>query len=289
MRKIDVHCHTTKRPLGGATPIDASLGAIRAEMRRHEVVRTVLLATYFPEKGSGISNYRMLHWLQGNDEFSLFGSLDVEHYFYQGYNELEEMAERGLIRGIKLYTGYQQIDFASDKFRQLARLAEQARLPLMFHGGVSYTLWKALGTSAILALEENPPPERREPYKTPADFEQLARAFPEVTIIVSHLCKPFFGAMIEALRRTPNLYTDMSGILDSRTDAAYRERCVEQVRRFVGECGPEKLLFGTDFPVQSHDDSVFFVEQAMKDYADADRQKVYFDNANRLLFGGALE
>jgi len=76
----------------------------------------------------------------------------------------------------------------------------------------------------------------------------------------------------------------MSGILDSRLDTVYKAACVEQVRRFIGECGPEKMMFGTDFPVQTHADSVYFVEEAMVNYPAADKQKVYFDNASRLIF-----
>lgn len=103
-------------------------------------------------------------------------------------------------------------------------------------------------------------------------------------MIVSHLCKPFFTEMIAVLKRTPNLFTDMSGILDSKRDGAYRAACVEQVKRFMGECGPEKILFGTDFPVQTHADSIYFIEEAMKDYPAQDKQQVYFANAQRIIF-----
>jgi predicted TIM-barrel fold metal-dependent hydrolase len=174
----------------------------------------------------------------------------------------------------------------------VAHLASEKGLPVMFHGGVSYTLWRALGTQAVLALAG--PPDltlahaAREPYKTPQEFEKVAQAFPSVNMIVSHLCKPFFDEMIKALKRTPNLFTDMSGILDSRRDGAYRAACVEQVRKFIGECGPEKMMFGTDFPVQTHEDSIYFVEQAMKDYTSKDKQQVYFDNAHRIIFNDRL-
>jgi predicted TIM-barrel fold metal-dependent hydrolase len=155
----------------------------------------------------------------------------------------------------------------------------------MFHGGVSYLLWKALGVQGVLALATSPPPANtaREPYKTPKDFEQVAQEFPSVNIIVSHLCKPFFTEMIEVLKRNANLFTDMSGILDSKLDVGYKTACVEQVKRFIGECGPEKVLFGTDFPVQTHTDSVYFIEQAMPAYPAEDKQKVYFDNAKRII------
>src|SRR5262245_47099564 len=128
MKKIDIHCHTTNRILKDVANPDASLAAIAGYMRQYEITQTILLATYFPRRGTGISNYRLRYWLQGKPEFLMFGSLDFEHFFYQGFNELEELAEEGLIKGIKLYPAYQKIDFTSAQFKQVASLAAAKNL-----------------------------------------------------------------------------------------------------------------------------------------------------------------
>lgn len=285
MKKIDIHCHTTKRLLPNAAQADASIQAISALMERHDISHTVLLATYFPAHGSGISNFRLRHWIGGQAHFSMFGSLDFEHYFFQGLNELQELAELGGIKGIKLYTAYQRIDFESDKFGRLLELARTYHLPCMFHGGISYDAWKRLPLPEVLALSAADS-QAIESFKTPGDFAALAERFPEVTFIVSHLCKPFFGPMMAVLQRYANVFTDMSGIFDSRTDEAFRPHCVEIVKRFVGEAGPGKMLFGTDFPVQTHADSIDFIEQALQAYPPGDKERVYSGNARRLLFAG---
>ncbi|MFZ6029031.1 MAG: amidohydrolase family protein [Chloroflexota bacterium] len=285
MKKIDIHCHTTNRPLPHATNPDASIAAISALMQRHQIVHTVLLATYFPAKGTGISNFRLHRWLQGQPHFSMFGSLDFEHYFYQGLNELQELAQLGAIQGIKLYTAYQPIDFEGEKFCRVVELAQTQRLPLMFHGGISYDVWKRLSLADILTLSESDA-SRVEAVKTPRDFAGLAQKYPDVTFIVSHLCKPFFQPMIQALKQFDNLFTDTSGLLDSQDDQDFRPHCIEIVKRFVGEAGPEKVLFGSDFPVQSHQDTVDFVEGALAQYPTADKELVYAGNARRLIFPG---
>ncbi|MFA5084627.1 MAG: hypothetical protein WC475_04620, partial [Candidatus Paceibacterota bacterium] len=110
MKKIDFHCHTTNRMLESG---DATIGAILKKMEKFEIEKSVLLATYFPHKGSGISNFRLLDWIGGRKELCLFGSLDFKNYFYQGLNELNELAERGDLKGIKIYTCYQDIDLKS--------------------------------------------------------------------------------------------------------------------------------------------------------------------------------
>lgn len=290
MKKIDVHCHTTNRPIPDSINTDASLDALTRLMDKHQIVHTIVLATYFPMPGTGISNYRMRHWLQNRSNFSMFGSLDTEYYFFQGLNELQELAQNQQIKGIKLYTAYQDIDFHSEKFQQVANLARDYGLPLMFHGGVSYNLWKQLSIEDILALSITTSPSHgNEPYKTPQDFAFVAQQYPDVPVIVSHLCKPFFQSMIDVLNNFDNVFTDISGILDSKRDTAYRTACVETVKRFIGECGPHKILFGTDFPVQTHEDSIYFIEEAMITYPLEAKQQVYFDNAKQLIFGDDAE
>ena len=80
-----------------------------------------------------------------------------------------------------------------------------------------------------------------------------------------------------------NVYTDMSGLIDSNSGRNEVRLCIEQIKIFLYACGPKKLLFGTDFPVQTHSDSVFFIEEAMKGFSEADKQDVYYNNAAKLL------
>lgn len=75
----------------------------------------------------------------------------------------------------------------------------------------------------------------------------------------------------------------MSGLIDSAFGSLYKPRAVEEIKRFLGECGPERLLFGTDFPVQTHADSVYFIEESMKGFSEEDKAKVYYDNSAKLL------
>lgn len=268
--KIDIHCHTTNRKLEGIVPRSAGIDTILEEMERHEIEKTVLLASYFPHKSSGISNFRLLRWISDNKKFLMFGSLDFEHYFYQGYNELAELAEQKLIKGIKIYSSYQKIDVRSGQMQQIAQLASQYNLPLMFHGGESYTSLRKYNQLAITNII------------MPQEIGVLAQEH-GLDIIISHLCTPFLPELIKAVNRNNHLYSDLSGVFDSKYGREAIPECIEEIKQFLGECGPEKLLFGTDFPVQTHKDSVYLVEEAMKSYSSAEKQAVYYNNAVRLL------
>lgn len=273
MRKIDIHAHTTNRPMRSTGENYATLDILSQEMKKFDVEKTVLLATYFPHRSSGVSNYRLLNWANGRNEFLIFGSLDFEHYFYQGFNELSELAESGKIKGIKIYTCYQNVDLKGDKVERVIGLAKKNMFPVMFHTGYSYSSMRTLGKPSVSEMVRA------------SDLEFLAKSHPYVPFIFSHMSKPFFADMIKVAKANDNVYTDMSGLIASHheKDRADIPEDVEKVREFLEKAGPEKMLFGTDFPVQTHEDSVYFVEEAMKGFKDKHREDVYYNNARRLL------
>ncbi|MBT3297860.1 amidohydrolase family protein [archaeon] len=283
MKKIDIHCHTTNRRIKDTISGDASLEFILNDMGKYEIVNTNVLATYFPHKNSGISNYRMLNWinrynkkedqLNAQTKFTMFGSLDFEHYFYQGLNELEELASERLIKGIKIYTCYQEVDFESKRFEKILTLAREQDLPLMFHIGYSYSSMRKYGKVSIAKTVK------------PNDLEKTIKKNQDITFILSHLAKPFLSELIEVVNDNINVYSDMSGLLDSYFEQKEIPNSIEQIKRFVGRCGPSKLLFGTDFPVQTHYDSIFMIEEAMKNYSQKELKNVYYDNAQKILEG----
>ncbi len=271
MKKIDIHCHTTNRKIKDVLSESVTPEAIIEKMKEHDVEKTVVLATYFPHKTSGISNFRLLHWIKDKPEFHMFGSLDFEYYFYQGLNELTELAENNLIKGIKIYTCYQNIDLKSDKVKQIISLAKENSLPLMFHCGYSYSAKRKYGKPVITN-------EAR-----PSDLEFIAKENPKLNLILSHMAKPFFEDLNKVIQNNPNVYTDVSGLLDSKFEAHEVPKMAEVVKGFLGECGSKQLLFGSDFPVQTYEDSIYFIEEAMKDYPESEKQDVYYNNARKLL------
>lgn len=267
-KKIDIHCHTTNRALKGMCQDTATLDDISTLMKKNNIEKTVLLATYFPHHKSGISNFRLYNWIKdrhashrGGPEFLLFGSLDFEHYFYQGLNELEELAEVGALRGIKIYTVYQQVGRC--ELETVARLAAKYKLPMIFHTGYGHGL--------------NGPESQ---LTKASDVAWVSKITP---IIISHMANPAIDDLIDTVNRNENVYADISGLLNSVREPEEMPIVISMVKRFLKECGPDKLLFGTDFPVQSHKDSVRIIEEAMEGYPDEDKKKVYYDNAAKLL------
>lgn len=274
MKKIDIHAHVTNRRVEDCSEPDASLGHLVELMDKNEIEKTVVLASYFPFKGTGVSNFRLYDWISKSgyhDRFLMFGSLDFENYYFQGMSEIEELAERKVISGLKVYSGYQDIDLKSENFDNFLQMAEKYSLAVMFHTGYSYTTKRRYGVESLYDMVNS------------KNLVPLVEKYPNVNFIASHMSKPFFDDNVDAVMQHKNLYTDVSGLIDSKYDADDMDNVKEEVELFVKLAGPYKLLFGTDFPVQSHSDSIGFVEHAMKGYSDSFKELVYYKNAMEVL------
>jgi hypothetical protein len=272
MKKIDIHCHTSNRVIRDVATTVPNITAIETLMNKNEIEKTVVLATYFPHKQSGISNFRLYDWIRDNPRFVMFASMDFQYYPKQGLNEIEEMAARRMISGIKIYTCYQEIDIKSDIFKHVLKVAKKYKLPIMFHTGLSYASTRKYGTPSIAGMH------------TAKMLEKLIFDNFDINFILSHMSKPFFEEINAVCHKHYNAYTDMSGLIDSKFDEVEVSSSIEAIKRFLDICSPKKLIFGTDFPVQTHAHSIMFIEEAMKRYTEEEKQLVYYENAYHILF-----
>lgn len=271
MKKIDIHSHITNRILLDNIIKNPDKNTLIDLMRQHDVEKSVVLASYFPHKGTGISNYRLLHWIKDNPELLLFGSLDFEHYYYQGLNELNELSVEGKLRGIKIYTTYQNIDLNSKQMQDIVDIARNANIPMMLHTGESHNAQRMFKRDSIswMVISKN--------------IEPLMQKNPEVDFIFSHMSMPHIDELIYSISHFDNAYTDISGLLNSTTQHHEILYAIDYVKKYLDHCGHSKLLFGTDFPIQTHEDSIYIIEESMKNYPANAKEDVYYNNAEKIL------
>src|SRR3989339_222274 len=272
---IDIHAHTSNHKMLGLHSQTASIDDLEMYAKKYNIEKIVLMATYFPFKGTGLSNYELLKRIQGKDLFLMFGSLDISSDFEKGLNELEELARDKKIFGIKLYPGYQIFDCA-DKYI----------LPVKFHTG---------------ELHHCCPGENRKKgefrcgsycridkygdLSMPKNIFPVAKKFSDVTFILSHLGNPYFDQLQEVMRECLNVYTDISGQFVSATDEdtpGYREVIKKEIEKFLNlSHGIDRIMFGTDFPIQSYKDSLEIIDSL--NLSDLDKDKILYQNAKKLL------
>ena len=150
-------------------------------------------------------------------------------------NALEEVdravQELGL-RGLKMAPIYGGWDPLDPRALKIFARAEELGLPIMFHQGATYP--------------------RKAPlkYANPVLLEDIALRFPDLKMIIAHIGHPWELEAIVLIRKQPNVFADISALF-------YRPWQYYNSLRLAVEYGvADKLLFGTDYPITTFDESV---------------------------------
>ena len=123
---------------------------------------------------------------------------------------------------------------------------------------------------------------------------QLAITCPELPLVIDHLAKPpiarneirEWSHALEPLARYPNIHCKLSGLA---TEADWRSWQPNELRPYV-ECaleffGPERMMFGSDYPVcllaASYDRVLDSFQELLKDLSEANREKIFSKNATK--------
>jgi hypothetical protein len=143
----------------------------------------------------------------------------------QGYQDLK-------MAGIKLlpmYAGFYPQDRSLD---DLWTYASQKGLPVLLHMGTTFVDQAPLDCTL------------------PRHVDSVAIRYPECRIILAHLGHPYESETVAVIRKHPHVFADVSALY-------YRPFQLYHSLMLVQEYGVwDKLLFGTDFPVTTVDDTV---------------------------------
>lgn len=100
-------------------------------------------------------------------------------------------------------------------------------------------------------------------------FRIVLETFPDTTFILAHSGCFEFKDMVKLLKQYKNVYTDIS------------VQPAEHIKTLIKEVGPERLLFGTDYPFVTQAFSILSVLRATQN--ERERILIFSQNAKRLL------
>jgi len=169
------------------------------------------------------------------------------------------------VKGFKVRLGYVMALAESPVFDKLYDYAESERLPVLFHTGDTAFSTGDLSRSHPLTLDG------------------LANKREEMTIILCHFGNPWFEDVAELIYKHPNVYADIAGLI---TGGAYAEKYAEWLAKNISEAiyyaaGAEKIIFGTDYPVTTHSETLALVKRLEVD--ERDKEKILWRNAERVF------
>jgi len=264
---IDCHTHVWRREDWDETAIDELRGArgigdayeswmeYGTSLENHfeamrSVDRAVVMSLRCIKGFVCTSNDYVADYVNAHPEkFIGYGSVDPEED-----NPVKEVRrcfnELGL-RGLKLYPICQNHPPNDRKYYPIYDVAQELEIPIHFHMGTH--------------MNRNAPLR----YTKPLLLEDVALDFPDLKIIISHMAHPWVADTAVLIRKQPNVYADVSGLLTRSYTSLYRGLV------YAMEYGVlDKLFFGSDWPCEGNSGTPKDVIEQLKNI------NIYSKNSN---------
>lgn len=183
-----------------------------------------------------------------SDTIAGFGTLHPEYTDFE--KEIKRIKALGL-RGIKLHPDFQFFNIDDRRMYDAYEIIRDEKLPILFHmGDVKYD------------------------YSSAPRLCKVLQDFPGIIVIGAHLGGHLKWNEAEDLLVGKDLYMDCSS-----TD---RKLAPEIARRIIRNHGADRILFGTDYPIERHKEGIEkFLALGL---TDEENEKILYDNAYNLIF-----
>lgn len=148
------------------------------------------------------------------------------------YN-MEERIREGLVKGIKLYPGYDRYPINDPSLESVFRIAEKHDVPVMIHCGDTYSKQAKVRQAHPLLVDD------------------VAVDYPDVRFVICHLGNPWFQDAAEVLYKNDNVYADISGLTLGEFHYEFERYMLQRVRDMISYMGDpgKQLMYGTDWPL----------------------------------------
>ena len=222
-----VRIHPKKVMETPAGRYNASIEGLLEEMNSNKIDKAILLALppYIP-------NDYVIQARENNlEKFWCFGSINP---LEEGAVEkLGKLASQEKINGLTLHPRIQKFTPSNPKVISLIAKAAELKLPIMID---TYP-----GSKNDRLIDHRP-----------LVYDDIAKAVPEAKLIMGHSGMWLFEEMVSIAKINPNVYLELSGVILYY----YHSPFWKELKFWISYLGPEKFIFGSDFPEMDQGESL---------------------------------
>jgi len=260
---IDCHVHLNNYHEQEAVSLEQSLARLQAAMAEAGVDFALVLTSYLVSEHRP-SVAQVVRAVERAPNLGVIAGISYLNYKERDLRELADHLRNGLVRGLKLYPGYEPFYPHDSRLHVVYELAEEFDVPVMLHSGDTYH------------------PRGKLKYAHPLEVDEVAVDHPKVNFVICHLGNPWFVDCMEVVYKNKNVFADISGLVLGEFTEAFEDYMEEQIADVILYAGePDQFLFGSDWPICSMKSYVEFVRQLKM--PDADRDALFYENARRLF------
>jgi hypothetical protein len=260
---IDAHTHINNYHEDRVVSLEDCLNQLTDTMAENSVDYSLILTSYkVNEHRPGIT--KVVEAIRDRNNLGVIAGISFLNYKERDLRELSDYLEDGLIKGLKLYPGYEPFYPYDNRLKVVYDLAVEYDVPMMFHSGDTYT------------------PKGRVRFSHPIHIDDVAVDNPEMKIVICHVGNPWIRDCMEVVYKNKNVFTDFSGlVLGDFTEKfeKYMKGQLEEMILYAGE--PEYLLYGTDWPISTMKSYLKFMKQL--DLPEDKKELILWKNAAKLF------
>ena len=274
-RIIDAHLHCSELDndelirYARFNKLEYTLSELLRLMSKNQVERGLLLSP--PLNRKGIAPNTKIIELCNRSRGKLFPVLTAEPTKRE-ISAVLNLARKyeSIVKGFKVRLGYVRAYPDAKVFRPIYEYAEKRKLPVLFHTGDTVFINGSLSPSHPLTIDK------------------LANVRQDLKIVICHFGNPWISDVAELIYKHPNVYADISGLLagdNGKYSSLYLESLASKLSDaiyFAG--GADKIIFGTDYPVETFSAGLRLVERLKIEKEDA--EKILYLNAKEVFFSG---
>ncbi len=228
---IDVHTHLNNYHEERVRNIDACLDSLQEEMAENNVDFALVLSSY------KVTEHRpptraVVEATQGLPNIAVVAGVSIKHYRERDLREISDFLADGLVKGLKLYPGYEPFYPYDPRCQVVYDLAMEYDVPVMIHTGDTYS------------------PQGKVRFAHPLNIDDVAVDNPGLKIVICHIGNPWITDCMEVVYKNNNVYADVSGLVLGDFEDKFEKYMLQQVRNMITYAGePGYLLYGTDWPI----------------------------------------
>jgi predicted TIM-barrel fold metal-dependent hydrolase len=244
---IDCHVHLNNyyEAAEGETPrpTEANVERLFEEMALHGVDHSIVLTSYKVNVDRP-SVEHVLEILASDPRATVVEGLRWRGDSRSDLFHMEERIRDGLVKGIKLYPGYDHYAINDPSLETVFRIAAKYDVPVMIHCGDTYERTAKVRMAHPLLVDD------------------VAVDNPDVRFVICHLGNPWFQDTAEVLYKNDNVFADISGLILGNFTYDFERYLVMRVKdmiAYMGEPG-RQLMYGSDWPLVDMGPYVKFLE-----------------------------
>lgn len=229
---IYCHTHLNNYNLNEGEPSLNNCERLFSEMNEFGVDHSVVITSYTINcDRPGVQEILMV--LAENPRTTIIEGLRWRSDHRSDLFTMENRLLNGIIKGIKLYPGYEPYAITDPSLESVYRLAAKYNVPVMIHKGDTYSKKSKVRNAHPLLVDD------------------VAVDYPDVNFIMCHAGNPWFIDAGEVLYKNDNFFADISGLTLGKFSGPYGKFVLSKLKEMITYLGNSwnKILYGSDWPL----------------------------------------